>query len=205
MNGSREPRRRVPLLQRIAIGLALGIFVGVFLGERASVFQYAANGFVKLLQMAVLPYMTVSVIATIGGLSVDRLRPLAARLATALALVWVIALAFAFLLPLTFPPSRSGSFFSTTLVERPPPLDLVGLYIPANPFFALANNIVPAIVLFSIAVGAALIGLPRKQILLDALTTSSEALARVIVEFYGGSLAVSAGEPGFIVRLPTAV
>lgn len=30
-------------------------------------------------------------------------------------------------------------------------------------------------------------------------------LARVIVEFYGGSLAVSGGEPGFIVRLPAAV
>ncbi|SEN83834.1 hypothetical protein SAMN02990966_00250 [Rhodospirillales bacterium URHD0017] len=30
-------------------------------------------------------------------------------------------------------------------------------------------------------------------------------LARVIVEFYGGSLAASAGEPGFIVRLPAAV
>jgi signal transduction histidine kinase len=29
-------------------------------------------------------------------------------------------------------------------------------------------------------------------------------LARTIVEFYGGSLAVSAGEPGFIVRLPAA-
>jgi K+-sensing histidine kinase KdpD len=30
-------------------------------------------------------------------------------------------------------------------------------------------------------------------------------LARTIVEFYGGSLAISAGEPGFIVRLPAAV
>ncbi|GEP53812.1 hypothetical protein RSO01_09780 [Reyranella soli] len=30
-------------------------------------------------------------------------------------------------------------------------------------------------------------------------------LARVIVEFYGGSLAISGGEPGFIVRLPAAV
>ena len=29
-------------------------------------------------------------------------------------------------------------------------------------------------------------------------------LARTIVEFYGGSLAISAGEPGFIVRLPAA-
>ncbi|CAN5910388.1 hypothetical protein BH11PSE3_BH11PSE3_30210 [soil metagenome] len=29
-------------------------------------------------------------------------------------------------------------------------------------------------------------------------------LARIIVEFYGGSLAVSAGQPGFVIRLPAA-
>ena len=180
MNARSETRARLPLLHRIGIGLALGVLTGVFLGERAAFFQFAADSFVKLLQMAVLPYMTVSVIATIGGLSAERLKPLGVRLALVLAAAWMIALTFAFLLPLTFPPSRSGSFFSTTLVERPPPLDLVGLYIPANPFFALANNIVPAIVLFSIVVGAALIGLPRKQVLLEALTTAQEALARVM-------------------------
>ena len=31
------------------------------------------------------------------------------------------------------------------------------------------------------------------------------ALARTIIEFYGGSLAISEGEPGFVIRLPAAV
>ena len=35
---------------KILIGLASGVFVGLFLGEHASVFKVAADGFVKLLQ-----------------------------------------------------------------------------------------------------------------------------------------------------------
>ena len=174
------PRRRLSLLHRIGIGAAAGAATGVFLGDRAAVLQVVADGFVKLLQMAVLPYLTVSVIATIGGLSVDQLRRLGTRLALVIAGLWGITLVFAFLLPLILPPAQSGAFFSTTLLERAPPLDLVDLYIPANPFFALANNIVPAVVLFSIVLGAALIGLPNKQPLLDNLTTLAEALARVM-------------------------
>ena len=180
MSEAPVPRRRLPLLHRIAIGLAAGIFTGLFLGERAAFLRVAADGFVKLMQMAVLPYLTVSVIATIGGLSTDKLRPLGLRLALVLGGVWAVAMGFAFLLPLTFPPHQSGAFFSSSLVERAPPLDFVGLYIPANPFFALANTIVPAIVLFSMVVGIALMGLPNKQPVLDLLSTCAEALARVM-------------------------
>jgi Na+/H+-dicarboxylate symporter/ABC-type amino acid transport substrate-binding protein len=167
-------------LHRIGIGAAAGAATGVFLGERAAVLQAVADGFVKLLQMAVLPYLTVSVMATIGGLSVEQLRRLGGRLALVIAGLWGVTLAFAFLLPLILPPAQSGAFFSTTLLERAPPLDLVDLYIPANPFFALANNVVPAVVLFSIVVGAALIGLPNKQVLLETLTAAADALARVM-------------------------
>ena len=45
------------------VGLASGVLVGVFLGERAGIFRIAADGFVKLLQMTVLPYVTVSIIS----------------------------------------------------------------------------------------------------------------------------------------------
>ena len=54
--------------QQILIGLAGGILTGVFFGERASVTAWVADGFVKLLQMMVLPYITVSIIASIGSL-----------------------------------------------------------------------------------------------------------------------------------------
>ena len=58
------------------------------------------------------------------------------------------------------------------------PFDLVALYIPANPFHSLANNIVPAVVLFSAVVGVALIGVERKQVLLDVLQVARDAVSR---------------------------
>ena len=63
-------------------------------------------------------------------------------------------------------------------MERRPPFDFVALYIPANPFHSLANNVVPAVVLFSVLVGVALIGVERKQVLLDVLQVVGEAVSR---------------------------
>ena len=51
---------------QILIGLALGTLTGLFLGERAAAFGWAADGFVKLLQMTVLPYVTVSIVGSLG-------------------------------------------------------------------------------------------------------------------------------------------
>ena len=92
--------------------------------------------------------------------------------------LWVVGLIYALLVPLTFPHVETASFFSTTLLERRPPFDFVDLYIPANPFYSLANNVVPAVVLFSIVLGVAVIGLERKPVLLDLLRVVSDALSR---------------------------
>ena len=173
--GARQSR----FVRHLIIGLAAGIFAGVFLGERAGVFASIAGGFVKLLQMAVLPYVTVSIVHSIGSLRIEYLRRLGLRSILVLLTLWMLALGTAFLMPLTFPHVESARFFSTTLVERAPPLDFVDLYIPANPFFALANNIVPAVVVFSIVLGVALIGVPRRQGLLELLATVGDALSRV--------------------------
>jgi Na+/H+-dicarboxylate symporter len=168
------------MLRRAVQALCAGIAVGLFFGERSRILQPAADGFVRLLQMAVLPYITVSIVGTIGALSPDVLRTLGARAAAVIVLLWTLALGVTFLMPLTFPPAQSGSFFSTTLLEPPAPFDLIDLYIPANPFFALANNIVPAVVLFSIVIGVALMGVPRKDVLLAGLDVASEALGRAM-------------------------
>ena len=98
---SGEHRRRPPLGSRVLIGLIAGAFVGVFLGERSSIFQIAADGFVKLLQMAVLPYLTVTITASIGGLRLEALRALGVRTLAVLAGLWAIAFAFAFAMPTT--------------------------------------------------------------------------------------------------------
>src|SRR5262249_18279009 len=93
--------------------------------------------------------------------------------------LWALALAAAFLMPLAFPAIQAASFFSTTLVQEQPGIDFVSLYVPSNPFHSLANNVVPAVVLFSAILGVALMGVGRKQPLIESLGVLEEALARV--------------------------
>src|SRR6186713_2138627 len=146
------------LSAQILAGLGLGILTGLFFGERAAALDWAADGFVKLLQMMVLPYITVSIVASLGSLRSADLRRLGLRVAAVIGGLSVVALSLAFLIPLTFPRVQNASFFSSSLVESRPAFDFVSLYIPANPFNSLANNVVPAVVLFSLILGVALSG-----------------------------------------------
>jgi Na+/H+-dicarboxylate symporter/ABC-type amino acid transport substrate-binding protein len=140
---------------------------------------WVAEAYVKLLQMTVLPYVTVSIVSGLGRLRPNEARALGTRTGAVLAVMWLLALLFMFLIPLAFPRTQSASFFSTTLVEKPPPFDFIDLYVPSNPFRSLADNIVPAVVLFSLLVGIALIAVERKHIVLDPLQVFGDALARV--------------------------
>src|SRR6516225_707662 len=169
-------RPRLDLSTQVLLGLILGVAVGLFIGERASTLQVWADAYVQLLQMTVLPYVAMSLIAGLGSLPSGVASRLGARLGLLLLALWAIALLAVFAFPLMFPHIESASFFSTTLLEDSPPLDLVGLYIPANPFNALANNIVPAVVLFSALLGLALINVPRKEVALDAINVLNRAI-----------------------------
>jgi Na+/H+-dicarboxylate symporter/ABC-type amino acid transport substrate-binding protein len=164
--------------RNILIGLALGVATGLFLGEKAEPFQLIAEGYLRLLQMTVLPYVMVSLIGGIGSLDGARARRLFVRVGSLSLVLWALALGAVMLMPLVFPEIESASFFSTTLIEARPPLDFVALYIPSNPFHSLANNIVPAVVLFSIFLGVALIGIERKQGLLENLVLIERGLKR---------------------------
>ena len=137
--------RASSLSSRILVGLVAGIVTGLFIGERAAALQVFADAYIKLLQMTVLPYVTVSIITGLGALSYEQAKSLGLRVGAVLLLLWAVALVAVLLFPLMFPTLQTASFFSTTLVEPREPFDLVSLYIPSNPFNSLANNIVPAV------------------------------------------------------------
>jgi Na+/H+-dicarboxylate symporter len=167
------------MTNRILVSLGAGVLVGLALGEQAAIVQPAADAFVKLLQMTVLPYVTLSIVKSIGSLNVAQARTLGVRAGVVLASLWLVGLGFAFLIPLAFPHLETAMFFSTSLLERRQPFDVLDLYIPSNPFNSLANSVVPAVVLFSLLVGAALTTVDRKQALLEVLQAAAEAVARV--------------------------
>jgi Na+/H+-dicarboxylate symporter len=163
---------------KILIGLIAGVAVGLLVGDHASVLQWAADAYIKLLQMTVLPFVTVSIVGGLGALSAAEAKSLGVRVGIVLGLFWVLALLAVCLFPLMFPPGENASFFSSTLLQPRESFDLLDLYIPANPFNSLANTVIPAVVLFSIVMGVALIAVPNKTRLLEVLHVAQAAILR---------------------------
>jgi Na+/H+-dicarboxylate symporter/ABC-type amino acid transport substrate-binding protein len=108
---------------------------------------------------------------------------MATRVGAVLVALWGSTLVLVFVMPLAFPRWETASFFSTALLSEPEPFDLVSAYIPSNPFNSLANGIVPAVVIFSILLGAALIGIEQRDRLLDWLGVVRTALGDMTTAF----------------------
>jgi Na+/H+-dicarboxylate symporter len=180
---SRRPAQwwaRLGLSARILVGLALGVLCGLFFGEGAGLLQPVADIYIRLMQMMVLPYLVVALVLGIGQLDPAQAKRLAWGALALLLVFCAVALAVVGLMPLAFPAAKGASFFSHALLETRAPISIADLYVPANPFHALANSLVPAIVLFSTAVGVALIGAPGKDSALAGLRVASTVIVRVM-------------------------
>ncbi len=170
---------RLSLSTYIFLGLILGALTGVFLGELVQPLDFVGKAFIKLLQMAVLPYIVVSLIHGIGNLSSSDARLMATQGSKLLLFLWTVALVVIFSFALAFPLVQTSSFFSVSETSAARPVDFLSIYIPANIFAALSEGLIPAIVLFSVFLGVALIGMEDKQPFLKVLSVLSQGLSRV--------------------------
>jgi Na+/H+-dicarboxylate symporter len=177
-SGDATGHKKLGLSGKILIGLATGIGCGLFFGEYCAPLKVVGDAFVGLLQMTVLPYITLSLVLNIGRLTPSRARQTFRIGGVVLLVLWAIAVITIAVTPLALPRVDAGSFFSTDLIKDPEPFDFIGLYIPVNPFHSLANAVVPAVVVFSIFLGVALMGVERKENLLEILDTGCRALVR---------------------------
>lgn len=171
--------RSTSAFARVLWGLALGILTGLFFGETVAFMELIGTGYIRLLQMTVLPYVLVSLLGGLGRLNVATAKTVGIRGAALTVTLWLITLLSVLFLPWVYPDWRTSTYFSPSLLQPPQTFDPLMLYLPSNPFYALANGIVPAVVVFSILLGVALIGVPNKERLLDGLQVLSDALMRV--------------------------
>lgn len=168
------------LSTRIIAGLLLGIFTGLFFGEDSLIIQWIGEVWIRLMQMTVLPYVVVSLISGVGSLDAALAKKLAIRGGILLLLFWLMSAIIIFSMTLTFPQWQDASFYSSNIIHESIPFNPIEIYIPSNPFYAMANSIVPAVVLFCIAFGVALIKHKDKALLVDAFKVFSDTLARVM-------------------------
>ncbi len=170
---------RSDLSIQVLIGFTLGILAGLFFGEMVSPIRMIGDAYLRLFQMPVIPYIVVSLIAGLGSLSIQEAKSLFLNAGKVLVMLWLIIIVILILGPLGFPSWQSASFFSSSLLEPEKAFDFLELFFPNNPFFSLANTIVPAVVTFSIGMGLAFITLKNKQTALDLMSSLADALMRI--------------------------
>ena len=176
---SSAQRKRPGFTTVILVSIIFGVACGLFFGESIDWVKSIGDAFVGLLQMAVLPYVSISLIANFGRLSLSRGARLL-RVSTAVLMVlWGVGVIALLIMTQSFPDWETGSFFSSRFTEEPPLHDWQQLFIPANPFRALANNSIPAVVVFSMGLGIALMTVPNKSRLLEPLDIALDALSEL--------------------------
>lgn len=144
---------------RIILGLLLGLVAGVSFGERMAALDLVGSVFLGLLQMTVLPYIIVSLIAAVGSLNINQAKSLAKYGAIVLAMLWGFTLVMIGLATLSFPDWQSASYFSPSMLEPVEKFDFLANFLPSNIFGALGAGTVPAVVLFSLFLGFAILRL----------------------------------------------
>ena len=172
-----SPRGTLP--RQIMTGLVLGLACGIFFGEMAGGLKVVGDIFIKLLQISVIPYISLALITGLGGLSFNEVKAHARKGGGIFLLISAITLVLVLLIPFSFPTWPSASFFSTHQVEDPPTIDFLRLFIPSNPVYAFANALVPAVVVFSILIGIAISGMPNKAALIEPLEVLQEGLMKI--------------------------
>jgi len=174
-----KKKTKLGLAAWIIIGMLLGVLCGLFFGESCKHLKIIGDIFISLLQMTILPYIITSLILGIGSLNFHEARNLALRGGILLFLFWGTILGTVFIMPILFPEMDAASFFSTSMVRELPQPDYLKLYIPSNPFSSMALSMIPAVVLFALCIGVALIGIKEKKPLLNVLKVSKEALMKI--------------------------
>ncbi|MDE3274001.1 cation:dicarboxylase symporter family transporter [Pseudoalteromonas sp. G4] len=180
--------------------LIWGVLAGVIFGERLAFLQPVGNGFIKLMQITIFPYIVVSLIVGLGKFEPDQVRSILLKAATVMLSLWGIGLFVIWCFAFTLPKHDAGTFFSTALISAKQEIDFVARYIPSNPFASMAEGNVPALVIFCIALGMALMGNVRKSSLLNILDVVGEGLSviskKIVKIFPIGIFAITASSAG---------
>lgn len=159
------------------MGLLLGVSCGLLLGEYCRPLQGIGNAYVKLLQMTVLPYLILSLVAKLGRLNANQARGVGLATLGVLLSFWTLAIALIVLVSAIFPEIEGAAFYSPAAELETVQVDLVSLFIPSNVFQALSQEYVPAIVVFCLFFGGAMISVPGKEKLLDLLDLCAAGMA----------------------------
>lgn len=163
---------------QMAIATVLGIFTGLFLGEWTSALGPWADAYILILKITAIPYLAVAIIHGLALLSRHQAMQILKKGSLFIALALCINISIIYLIKWTFPATHATQQIGY-VVREVPVLNFAEILIPDNIFSALANNVIPAVVVFSLLLGIALMQLADKATTMSGLQTLLEALTKM--------------------------
>jgi Na+/H+-dicarboxylate symporter/ABC-type amino acid transport substrate-binding protein len=169
---------KISLTLQMAIATILGVLCGLFFGDLCDVFSPSADAYIMLLKVTAVPYLIGAIIHGVGQLSLSQAKQILKKGVLFISLAWLINVLMVYTIKYLFPQPSStqlGGYISGDI----PHLDCAELLIPDNIFFALANNVVPAIVIFSLLIGIALMYIKEKEVMMRGMDNLVQVLTRI--------------------------
>lgn len=170
---------KISLSSQIMLAMAIGLIIGGFGVTLYAMVNHLADAFVMLLQMTALPYIALSLMVGIGGLSASKAK--SALKSSVILVILLIALMLCFILmaPLSFPNWQTAEFYSANTIKVSREFNLVELFIPSNPFNAFANAVIPSVVFFSVFIGVGLMPIKNKRQTLAVLGNLKQSVSNI--------------------------
>ena len=163
---------------QMGIATVCGIFFGLFFGEYCQVFGPWSSAYIMILKVTTIPYLICAVIHGIGRLAITTAKNILQKGLIFIGSAWTINILMIYFAVFLFPQSHGIPSASYSSIE-PASINFAELLIPDNIFYALSNNIVPAVVVFGLLVGIALMHVREKEPMMVILETLVDSFTRI--------------------------
>lgn len=157
----------------------LGILFGLFFGEWCSIFAPWGSAYIMVLKITTIPYLAFAIIHGIGQLHSSQALQILKKGLLFIALFWAINITMIYLTVFLFPQAGRNASLAAYASIQPANINFAELLIPDNIFYALANNVVPSIVIFSLLVGISLMHIKEKGSLMQMLDALVGSLTKI--------------------------
>lgn len=174
--------RSLTIGYQVLVAVILGICTGLFFGPLTSVLSPIGSAYTMLLQMAVLPYITFSLIHGLGSISPAVGKKIFKSGWIYLLTLWVLIFLLIYLLTSLIPVSLSPLYESdgSSEIESEFTKNFLANLIPQNPFYDILNNIVPAVAIFGLISGFALMHIEKKEPLIGMLERINQTIEKIL-------------------------
>lgn len=162
----------------MVLATLLGVLCGVFFGEKCSIFAPWGSAYIMILKITTIPYLAFAIIHGVGGLQSSQAVQILKKGLFFIGLFWAINIAMIYLTVFLFPKAH-GASLAAYVSTKPAGINFAQVLIPENIFYSLSNNVVPAIVIFSLLLGIAFMHIQEKSSLMQVLEAFVSALTRI--------------------------